>query len=168
MEEEEEEEMLSGEDRLIKILEKQKQDLVIRFLKKHEEAEANRSFIDKMMASLPDLIIVLSASLQIVQASREFYLVLGYEEENKDLQLRDITSADNCRLLDEKLKAGEFHDLETTLISRSGSSVPVIVRGTTHVTETGRTIHMLVASDRRDFYEIMNRMREVQIGRAHV
>ncbi len=157
----------SGESLLIDILERQKKDLVIRFLKKHEEAEANRSFIDKIMSNLSDLIIVLSADLHIVQASREFYRVLELEDMEPGLALKDITGRESLQLLTERLSGGEFHDLETTLISRAGKPVPVIIRGTTYVTESGRILHMLVASDRRDFYEVMGRMREVQDQLIH-
>ncbi|KJS00519.1 MAG: hypothetical protein VR65_11825 [Desulfobulbaceae bacterium BRH_c16a] len=151
---------------LIGILERQKKDLVVRFLKKHEEVEANRSFIDKIMSNLSDLIIVLSADLQIVQASKEFFRVLEIPEENS-LSLSDIIGKESLQLLSDKLAAGEFQDLETTLISRSGKPVPVIIKGTTYVTESGRILHMLVASDRRDFYEVMGRMREVQDQLIH-
>jgi C4-dicarboxylate-specific signal transduction histidine kinase len=157
----------AGDDRLIQILEKQKQDLVIRFLQKHEEAETNRSFIDKIMSNLSDLIIVLSKDLEIVQASRELYHVLEYAENEAGLNLRTIAGDKNCQLLVDRLAAGEFRDMETRLVSRSGKTVPVIVRGSTYVTETGRVLHMLIASDRRDFYEVMGRMREVQDQLIH-
>ena len=164
---EENKENKSGESLLIDILERQKKDLVIRFLKKHEEAEANRSFIDKIMSNLSDLIIVLSADLHIVQASKEFYRVLEFADKETGLSLGDITGRESLQLLTERLAGGEFYDLETTLISRGGKPVPVIIRGTTYVTESGRILHMLVASDRRDFYEVMGRMREVQDQLIH-
>ncbi|OGR18026.1 MAG: hypothetical protein A2X81_10505 [Desulfobacterales bacterium GWB2_56_26] len=157
----------TGESLLIDILERQKKDLVVRFLKKHEEVEANRSFIDKIMSNLSDLIIVLSADLQIVQASKEFYKVLEVPEKDNGLSLKDITGRESLKLLTERLAGGEFHELETTLISRGGKPVPVIIRGTTYVTESGRILHMLVASDRRDFYDVMGRMREVQDQLIH-
>lgn len=152
---------------LIDILERQKKDLVVRFLKKHEEAEANKSFIDKIMSNLSDLIVVLSADLKIVQANKEFYKVLEVKEQETGLSLGDITSQESLQLLTGRLSAGEFQDMETTLISHSGIPVPVIIRGTTYVTESGRILHMLVASDRRDFYEVMGRMREVQDQLIH-
>jgi PAS domain-containing protein len=70
----------NGDNLLIDILERQKKDLVVRFLKKHEEVEANKSFIDKIMSNLSDLIIVLSADLQIVQANKEFYRILEVKD----------------------------------------------------------------------------------------
>lgn len=157
----------TGDDLLISILERQKKDLVVRFLKKHEEVEANRSFIDKIMSNLSDLIIVLSADLQIVQANKEFYRILEMKEKETGMSLRDITGKECFQQLAERIAAGEFQDLETTLISRSSKPVPVIIRGTTYVTESGRILHMLVASDRRDFYEVMGRMREVQDQLIH-
>lgn len=157
----------NGNNILIDILERQKKDLVVRFLKKHEEVEANKTFIDKMMSNLSDLIVVLSADLKIVQANREFYKILELNEQETDLSLGDITSQESLQLLTGRLAAGEFQDMETTLISHSGKPVPVIIRGTTYVTESGRILHMLVASDRRDFYEVMGRMREVQDQLIH-
>lgn len=157
----------NGNNILIDILERQKKDLVVRFLKKHEEAEANKSFIDKIMSNLSDLIVVLSADLKIVQANKEFYKVLEVKEQETGLSLGDITGKESLQLLTGRLSAGEFQDMETTLISHSGIPVPVIIRGTTYVTESGRILHMLVASDRRDFYEVMGRMREVQDQLIH-
>jgi len=156
-----------GDSILIDILDRQKKDLVVRFLKKHEEVEANKTFIDKIMSNLSDLIVVLSADLKIVQANKEFYKILELKEQETDLSLGDITGQESLQLLTGRLSAGEFQDMETTLISHSGKPVPVIIRGTTYVTESGRILHMLVASDRRDFYEVMGRMREVQDQLIH-
>lgn len=157
----------NGNNILIGILERQKKDLVVRFLKKHEEFEANKAFIDKMMSNLSDLIIVLSADLKIVQANKEFYRILEIKEKETSLSLGDITGKESLQLLTGRLSIGEFQDMETTLISHSGKPVPVIIRGTTYVTESGRILHMLFASDRRDFYEVMGRMREVQDQLIH-
>jgi hypothetical protein len=87
---------------LIDILERQKKDLVVRFLKKHGEVEANESVIDKIMSNLSDLIIVLSADLKIVQAIKEFYRILEVEENETNLSLVDITCKENLHLLTEK------------------------------------------------------------------
>ncbi len=163
----EQQEEPSREDRLISILERQKQDLVVRFLKKHEEAQANRSFLDKIMSNLPDLIIVLSADFRIVQASSEFHEALGYPPDKLPLSLQDITGKDNFRILTNRFAAGEFRDLETTLLTHQGTPLPVSIRGTTYTTDNGRTLYLLIASDRRDFYEVMNRMREVQDQLIH-
>jgi C4-dicarboxylate-specific signal transduction histidine kinase len=157
----------TGDDLLIQLLEKQKQELVVRFLQKHEEAEANRSFIDKIMSNLSDLIIILSKDLEIVQASTELYHVLEYDEMETNLNLQTIAGKENSQLLVDRLNTGEFRDLETSLFSSSGKAVPVIIRGSTYVTESGRVLHMLIASDRRDFYEVMGRMREVQDQLIH-
>ena len=158
---------MSSEDRLIQILEKQKKDLVLRVLKKHEEVLANKSFIEKMMSSLPDLIVVFSVDFRIVKANREFYNVLGFDKEKDELSLADITSENNRLLLESRFVEGDFRDIEISLIGRNGITVPVIVRGTSDVSESGLALHMLMANDRRDFYEIMSRMREVQDQLIH-
>ncbi|MEE4134700.1 MAG: ATP-binding protein [Desulforhopalus sp.] len=158
---------LSGDQQLIDILERQKQDLVVRFLKKHEEAQANRTFLEQVLANLSELLIVLSADLRILQVNDEFRRILGYQETENDLTLSAITTDETFRLLADLLAKGDFRQVETSLLTRSGKPVPVITKGTTHVTETGRVIHMLIAADRRDFYEIMERMREVQDQLIH-
>ncbi len=162
-----EENTISGDERLIHILERQKQDLVVRFLKKHEEAQANRTFLDQVLANLSELLIVLSADLRILQVNDEFRRILGYQQLDKELTLAAITTDETFRLLADLLAKGDFRQVETSFLTSSGKPVPVITRGTTHVTETGRIIHMLIAADRRDFYEIMERMREVQDQLIH-
>lgn len=158
---------ISGDERLITILEKQKQDLVIRFLQKHEEAESNRLFIKRIMANLSELLLVLSESMQIVQASKELHRALEIDEAATLPSLSEITVQENYRIIVDHIRKGEFEGLETTLLSCSGKAIPVSLRGTTYVTENGRILHMLVASDRREFYEVMGRMREIQDQLIH-
>ncbi|PID76111.1 MAG: hypothetical protein CSA20_02060 [Deltaproteobacteria bacterium] len=154
------------DDRLLHLFEKQKSDLVVRVLKKHEEVEAKNSFIDRILSSLSDLLLVLSEELELLQASREFYQVLGYQQ-GQCLYLSDIAAAETVRLVTAKLAAGEFRDLETLFLNSKGRPVPVLLRGSTHITASGRIIHMLIASDRREFFAVMDRMREVQDQLIH-
>ncbi len=155
------------DERLIQILEKQKEDLVIRFLKKNEEAKTSNLFIDKIMSNLSDLFIVLSKDYEIVQASQEFYNVLGYNEATQGLTLHAITSDDNFQKLVNSLTAGEFRNLETNLLASNGKVVYVNVRGSTYTTESGRILHILIASDRSELYEVMDQMRETQNQLIH-
>ncbi len=156
-----------GDEKLISILEKQKQDLVVRFLQKHEEAESNRLFINRIMANLSELLLVLSATMQIVQASKELYRTLEIEEGTTLPSLAEITSGENFQIIVDHIDKGEFEGLETTLVSKGGKTIPVSLRGTTYVTENCRVLHMLAASDRREFYEVMGRMREIQDQLIH-
>lgn len=155
------------DERMIQLLEKQKLDLVVRVVQKHQEVEANRNFIDRIMSNLSDLIIILSKDLVIEQASKELYHILDYAEGDTPLTLASIAGPDNCRMLANALHTGEFRDVETQFISRDGKQIPVVVRGSTYVTESGRVLHMLVASDRREIYDVMARMREVQDQLIH-
>lgn len=156
----------SGEEGLLAILEKQKQDLVVRYLKKHEEVETNRTLLDRIMSQLSNLILILSVDLQIVQANKAFYRVLDLQEE-EDLDLRDITDSESYRCIKDLLATGEFEGVEMVLLGRDRSPVQVTLRGTSYVTESGRILHMLVASDRREFFEVMHRMQEVQDQLTH-
>ncbi len=154
------------DDPMLHLFEKQKNDLVIRVLKKHEEVEAKKSFLERILSSLSDLLLVLSEDLELLQASREFYQVLGHQQGQR-LHLSDIAAAETVRLVIEKLAEGEFHDVETLFINNEGQPVPVLLRGSTHITANGRIIHMLIASDRREFFAVMDRMREVQDQLIH-
>ncbi|PIE72045.1 MAG: hypothetical protein CSA20_09840 [Deltaproteobacteria bacterium] len=154
------------DDPLIHLFEKQKSDLVIRVLKKHEEVKAKNSFIDRILSSLSDLLLVLSEELELLQASREFYQVLGCQQ-GQQLSLSDIATAETVQLITQKLAAGEFRDVETLFINSEGRPVPVLLRGSTHITAGGRILHMLIASDRREFFAVMDRMREVQDQLIH-
>lgn len=154
-------------DPLARIFEKQKKDLVIRMLKKHEEVEAKNSFISRIMSSLSDLFIIFAEDFTILRAGKEFYDVLGWDMDQKGLQLSDIADPDVSRIIRERFAEGDFRDLETLFLNREGWPVPVLVRGTTCPGGKGKTVHMLVASDRREFFEVMDRMREVQDQLIH-
>ena len=108
------------DDRLIKILEKQKQDLVVRVLKKHEEVQAGKVFTNKILASLSDIFFLLSEDFHIVQANQEFYRCLEYPQDKQhNLLLEDIADKESCKLIYESLARGEFSNLETYLHSSS-------------------------------------------------
>ena len=156
------------DDRLIKILEKQKQDLVVRVLKKHEEVQAGKVFTNKILASLSDIFFLLSEDFHIVQANQEFYRCLEYPQDKQhNLLLEDIADKESCKLIFESLARGEFSNLETYLHSSSGKEIPVSIKGSTYTTESGRILHMLIATDRSDFYRMMSHMREAQEQLIH-
>jgi signal transduction histidine kinase len=156
------------DNRLIEILEKQKLDLVVRFLRKQEEVEAGKEFTNKILASLSDLFFLLTDGLQLVQANQEFYRILGYGNENgTNLSLADLVDDveyDSIRLALEK---GEFQNLETHLIDHQGTHIPITLKGSTYTSECGNILHMLIATDRSDFYSMMNRMHEAQEQLIH-
>lgn len=156
------------EKRLIEILEKQKQDLVVRFLKKHEEVEAGKDFTDKILSSLSSLFFLLSEELVVVQANREFYRCLEYcAEDEETLSLEQICGQKNFEIVKSGLSKGEFNSLETSLCTRAGKEIPVTLKGSTYTTESGRILHMLIGSDRSDFQTMMSRMQEAQEQLIH-
>ena len=156
------------DERLVKILEKQKQDLVIRVLKKHEEVQAGKEFTNKVLASLSDLFFLLTEDYHIVQANQEFYRCLGYSsDQNHSLSLQRIAEPECCELIRKALADGEFNNLETHLHTCDGKEIPVSIKGSTYTTESGRILHMLIATDRSDFYKMMSHMREAQEQLIH-
>ncbi len=158
---------MTDNDTLVGILEKQKKDLVSRFLHQHEDARNSRSFIDKILSNISDLLIILSVDLELIQASKEIYTVLGYEPDDPELFLGDIVEEDTCRQLIDLLEEGEFSDREMNLLHRDGQKIPVVMRGTLFTTPSGRVLYMLNASDRRDIYSVLEQVREVQNQLIH-
>jgi PAS domain-containing protein len=63
---------------LVELLEKQKTELVIRVLKKHEELQAGKEFTNKILTSLTELFFLLDKDLFVVQCNNEFSECLGY------------------------------------------------------------------------------------------
>jgi len=154
-------------NRLIEILEKQKQDLVIRVLKKHEEVEAGRVFTNKVIASLSDLFFLLTDSLQVIQANQEFYRTLGYGADHPDLTLTDLVGDCQAAAIGLALEKGELTNHETYFRDHKGTQIPINLKGSTYTTDTGRLLHMMIATDMSNFYSMMSRMHEAQEQLIH-
>ncbi|MBU1568357.1 MAG: PAS domain-containing protein [Proteobacteria bacterium] len=160
--------MASNENRLVRLLEKQKTELVIRVLKKHEELQAGKEFTNKILTSLAELFFLLDKDLFVVQCNSEFTRCLGYAlDKKKPLSLADLVDQENYTMICEALTDGEFAIIETNIRAYNGREVPVTLKGSTYVTESGRVLHMFIASDKSDFYKMMSRMREVQDQLTH-
>lgn len=158
---------IMNSERMIELLEKQKRDLVSRFLEQHEEARNNQSFVDRIMSNISDLLIILSTDLEILQASNELYHVLGQPQDGTQLTLEAILDQETIATIRSMLESGEFRDLETRLETSSGQKIPVTMRGQVFTTPSGRVLYMLNASDRRDVYRVLDQMREVQNQLIH-
>jgi len=153
---------------LVELLEKQKKDLVIRVLKKHEELQAGKEFTNKILTSLAELFFLLDKDLYVIQSNNEFGRCLGYTlDKNEPLNLAQLVTPENHAHIRDALAEGEFAIIETNLLAKSGRKVPVTLKGSTYVTESGRVLHMFIASDKSDFYKMMSRMREVQDQLTH-
>jgi len=156
------------ENGLVQLLEKQKTELVIRVLKKHEELQAGKEFTNKILTSLAELFFLLDKDLYVVQCNNEFTSCLGYVlNKNEPLNLADLVDQENYTMIRNALADGEFAIIETNLRASNGREIPATLKGSTYVTESGRVLHMLIASDKSDFYKMMARMREVQDQLTH-
>ncbi len=152
----------------IKILEKQRQDLVVRVLKKHEEMEAGRFFTERILAGLAEFFLLLDKDFQVIQTNREFLQRTGYSPLSEAPQfLDDLFETDKAEEIRRFLFMGEFEELEAQLRTASGSLLPVKMRGSTHVTQNGRVLHMLICTDCSEFFELMERMQEGQKQLIH-
>lgn len=153
---------------LVELLEKQKKDLVIRVLKKHEELQAGKEFTNKILTSLSELFFLLDKDYYVVQSNKEFTQCLGYApDKDHPLHLEEMAGRENFDMIVEALGQGEFEIVETFLRAENGREIPVTLKGSTYVTESGRILHLLIASDKSDFYKMMSRMREVQDQLTH-
>ncbi len=153
---------------LVELLEKQKKDLVIRVLKKHEELQAGKEFTNKILTSLSELFFLLDKDFFVVQSNNEFCQCLGYAvDKESPVHLQQLVDGENFAMIREALAEGEFEIIETSLKAKNGRDIPVTLKGSTYVTESGRILHMFIASDKSDFYKMMARMREVQDQLTH-
>lgn len=111
--------------KLIQLLEKQKRELVVRVLQKHEEIQAGRNFTDKVIASLSELFFVLAEDFRIVKANKEFCLYLDYPENDlASLRLDQIVSPEISQTIkknDQGRRIQEFSD-QTHYQGRGGNS----------------------------------------------
>ena len=152
----------------IKILEKQREDLVVRVLKKHEEMEASRSFTERILAGISELFLLFDQDFQLIQANREFYQRTGRSlQSGQSLSLDDLVDPDKAEAIRLALTKGEFKEFEANLKTDSGGILPVKMRGSTHAHPNGLVLHMLICSDCSEFYELMGRMQEGQKQLIH-
>jgi len=155
-------------DQAIKILEKQREDLVVRVLKKHEEMEASRSFTERILAGISELFLLLDQDFQVIQTNREFLQRTGFSlPPEQHLTLDDLTDPVTAAAIRLAFAKGEFNEFEATLRTAGGSSLPVKMRGSTHVHPNGLVLHMLICSDCSEFYELMGRMQDGQKQLIH-
>lgn len=155
-------------DQAIKILEKQREDLVVRVLKKHEEMEASRSFTERILAGISELFLLLDQDFVVIQTNREFLQRTGYSLGNDQrLTLADLVEPDTADAIRKSFAHGEFKEFEANLRTDTGAGLPVKMRGSTHVHPNGLVLHMLICSDCSEFYDLMGRMQEGQKQLIH-
>ena len=155
-------------DQAIKILEKQRQDLVVRVLRKHEEMEANRSFTERILTSISELFVLMDQDFRVIQANREFLQRTGYGlEDGRHLTLDHLVQPDKAEAIRAAFAKGEFTEFEAHLTTARGTGLPVKMRGSTHLNSNGLVLHMLICSDCSEFYDLMAQMQEGQKQLIH-
>ncbi|ADW18987.1 PAS/PAC sensor signal transduction histidine kinase [Desulfobulbus propionicus DSM 2032] len=155
-------------DQAIKILEKQRQDLVVRVLRKHEEMEASRSFTERILAGISELFLLLDQEFQVIQTNREFLERTGFLlDSDQQLALEDLVQPETAEAIRQAFAKGEFTEFEAHLKTAKGTGLPVKMRGSTHVNPNGLVLHMLICSDCSEFYDLMAQMQEGQKQLIH-
>ena len=156
------------QDQTIKILEKQREDLVVRVLKKHEEMEASRSFTERILAGISELFLLFDQDFQVIQANREFLQRTGFSlDSDQGLTLDDLVEPNKAAAIRKAFAKGEFKEFEANLKTGGEGLVPVKMRGSTHVHPNGLVLHMLICSDCSEFYAMMGQMQEGQKQLIH-
>ncbi|MEW6600961.1 MAG: ATP-binding protein [Nitrospirota bacterium] len=157
------------EERLINLLEKQKKELILRTLKKHEEIKSEKAFTDKIISNLSDILIILNSRMQIIKVNREFTKCLGYDIDSpKKLYLKHLVSPHIFGELRDLVLAGEFKNYETEMISSTGRKFLAGINGSTIEDEnTNKKMYILVARDKTEVYEMMSRVQESQMQLIH-
>lgn len=151
----------------IKILERQRKDLVVRVLKKHEEIEANRSFTERVLSSISELLVVFDHTFKVLQVNQEFFNKTGFHPTNEaTLSVEDLAEPEVAKRIRSEFCNGEIDELEFNLQTREGC-LPVKARGSTLTNPEGVSLHMLICSDCSEFYELINRLQEGQKQLIH-
>jgi C4-dicarboxylate-specific signal transduction histidine kinase len=152
----------------IQILERQRQDLVVRVLKKHEEMESSRLFTERILAGISEFFLLLDSAFRVMQANREFLERTGYPPlDERPLFLDDLVEDDQAGEIRRHLDQGEFREFQAKLRTRDGKWLPVKMRGSTHVNPDGLIVRMLICSDCSESYDLMAQMREGQKQLLH-
>ena len=108
-------------DQAIKILEKQRQDLVVRVLKKHEEMEASRSFTERILAGISELFLLMDQDFRVIQTNREFLQRTGFAlDDDRQLTLDDLVGPDKAEAIRQAFAKGEFTEFEAHLKNWQG------------------------------------------------
>jgi PAS domain S-box-containing protein len=130
--------------------------------------EASRFFTERILAGITEFFILLDKDFQIIQANREFLERTGYPPlAERPLTLDDLFADDKAAEIRRILVHEEFEELQAQLQTRDGGRLPVKMRGSTHVTQNGRVLHMLICTDCSEFFELMAQMQEGQKQLIH-
>jgi C4-dicarboxylate-specific signal transduction histidine kinase len=156
------------DSKLVELLEKQKKELVVRVLQKHEEARSEKIFSDKILANLSDLFLVTSKNFVLVKSNEELRALLDLSPDDFGrLRLKSIMDPEAYDLIRELLAAGDFKHFETELTAKGGRKIHVSLNGSTYTTESGRVLHMLIARDMSDIYTMMSHIKQAQEQLIH-
>lgn len=151
------------DQRTIAILEKQRQDLVVRVLKKHEEAEAGRLLTERILAGINEFFLLFDQDFLLVQTNRPLQTA---GQDAAPLRLEQLfPSEDSCQLR-ERLLAEDCREMESRLLLENGSR-PVRIRPQVHVTPTGSVLYILLCADLSELSLLMERVQEGQRQLMH-
>jgi C4-dicarboxylate-specific signal transduction histidine kinase len=151
-------------DKTIKILEKQREDLLVRVLKKHEEMESWRFFTDRILSGLSEFFILLDGDFRIIQVNREFVHRTAYPSPTTEqsLELDALFTQATGGKIRAMFANNDSGEMEAGLRTASGELLPVKIRATSHTASDGRPLHMLILTDCSEFYEMMAQLYDGQ------
>ena len=159
------------EQRTVAILEKQRQDLVVRVLKKHEEAEAGRLLTERILAGISEFFLLFDRNFTLLQANRGLAPrrednACSNQAKTEKVCLRHLFGDEEARRIRTQLLAEDASEIETELHLESGV-LPVRLRPLVHCTPDGQVLYILLCTDLSEFSQLMERIREGQKQLMH-
>lgn len=159
------------EQRTVAILEKQRQDLVVRVLKKHEEAEAGRLLTERILAGISEFFLLFDRNFTLLQANRGLApcrqsTASPDTDKTEGVCLHHFFSDEEAERIRTQLLAEDAAEIETELHLESGV-LPVRLRPLVHTAPDGQVLYILLCTDLSEFSQLMERIREGQKQLMH-
>ncbi len=162
------------ENKTIALLEKQRQDLVIRVLKKHEEVETGRLLTEQILEGISEFFLLFDKSFCLLQTNGEFLRQFGAASvagkkgnaAKKSLYIHDVFTEDSVQRIRQQFLNDNYAELEAEFVKK-GEKKPVRVRPFLHTTPDGSFFYMLLCTDLSELYRLMDRVRDGQKQLMH-
>ncbi len=151
------------------LFEKQEKEIAVMISINNEEIISEKTFSDKLIDSLFDILVVLDNNMDVIKTNAEFTKNLGYKiDVNKRLSLYQLVPQNRFEEIKQLIQSGEFKNYETELIAKNGRRFLACINGSVISNEKkGKKMHLLLAKDKTEVYEMMSRVRESQRQLIH-
>lgn len=155
------------DQRTISILERQRRDLVVRVLKKHEEAEAGRLLTERILSGIGEFFLLFDQDFRLARSNRPLGAKEGAKDDTRDAATPEsLFGPETGAEIRRRLSAEDLADFEARLMLEDGPA-PVRVRPLRHAGPDGRALYILLCSDLRELNRLGAQLREGQRQLVH-